>query len=75
MKKKKKIQRDNNRCKYSLFKIDIYFRECSLAVKIDKKGHTDRDLIFEKKRQKALEKILGCKVIRINTTNTKMVMI
>ena len=33
--------------------------------------HTDRDLIFEEKRQKALEKKLGCKFIRINTSNAK----
>ena len=42
-----------------------------LAVEIDEKGHTDRDLIFEEKRQKALEKKLGCKFIRINTSNAK----
>ena len=41
--------------KYLLFKIDIYFNECSLAVEIEKKG-VNRDLIFEVKRQKALEK-------------------
>ena len=27
-----------------------------LAVEIDEKGHTDRDLIFEQKMQEALEK-------------------
>ena len=48
-----------------LFRIDIYFTEYSLAVEIDEKGHTDRDLIFE---QKALEKKLNCKFIRINTS-------
>ena len=42
-----------------------------LAVEIDEKGHTDRDIIFEEKRQKALEKKLGCKFIRINTSNAK----
>ena len=52
----KKIQFDNNGCKYILFRIDIYFSECFLAVEIDEKGNTDRDLIFEEKRQKALEK-------------------
>ena len=52
----KKIQVDNNGGKYILFGIDIYFNECSLAVEIDEKGNTDRDLIFEEKRQKALEK-------------------
>ena len=67
----KKIQVDNNRCKYILFRTDVYFSEYSLAVEIDEKGHTDRDFIFEEKRQKALEKKLGCKFIRINTSNAK----
>ena len=67
----KKIQADKNGCKYILFRIDIYFSECFLAVEIDEKGHTDRDIIFEEKRQKALEKKLGCKFIRINTSNAK----
>ena len=53
---KKKIQVDNNGGKYILFRIDIYFNEFSLAVEIDEKGNTDRDFIFEEKRQKALEK-------------------
>ena len=42
-----------------------------LAVQIDEKGHTDRDLIFGEKRQEALEKKLGSKFIRINTGNAK----
>ena len=32
-----------------------------------KKKHARRDLIFEEKRQEALEKKLNCKFIRINT--------
>ena len=68
---KKKIQVYSNGCKYILFRIDIYFSEYSLAVEIDEKRHTDRDFIFEEKRQKALEKKLGCKFIRINTSNAK----
>ena len=64
----KHIQVDDNKHKYTLFKIDIYFSEYSLAVEIDKKG-VDRDLIFEIKKQKALEKTLNCKFIRINTNN------
>ena len=67
----KKIQVDNNGHKYILFIIDIYFSECSLAVEIDKKGHTERDFIFEEKRQKTLEKKFGCKFIRINTNNAQ----
>ena len=67
----KKIQVDNNGCKYILFRIDIYFSECFLAVEIDEKGHTDTDLIFEEKKQKVLEKKLSYKFIIINTSNAK----
>ena len=42
----KKIQVDNNDQEYILFRIDIYFTEYFLAVEIDEKGQTDRDLIF-----------------------------
>ena len=52
---KKEIQVDKNGGEYILFRIDIYFKFL-LAREIDEKGHTDRDLIFEEKRQKALEK-------------------
>ena len=65
-----KTQIDKNEHDY-IFRIDVYFTEYFLAVEIDEKGHTDRDLIFEEKRQKALEKKLGCKFIRINTSNAK----
>ena len=64
----KKIQVDENGCKYILYRIDVYFIEYLLAVEIDEKGHTNKDLIFEEKRQKVLEKRLGCKFIRINTS-------
>ena len=37
-------------------------------MEVDEKGNTDKDFIFEEKRQKALEKNLGCKFIRINTS-------
>ena len=64
----KKIQFDKNGQQYILFRIDIYFTKYCLAVEIDEKGHTDRDLIFEKKRQEALEKKRNCTFIRINTS-------
>ena len=54
-----------------MLRIDICFSECFLAVEIGEKGHTNRDIIFEEKRQKALEKKLGCKFIRISTSNAK----
>ena len=66
--RKKKIQTDENGHKYLLFRIDVYFTKYFLAVEIDEKGHTDRDLIFEEKRQKGLEKKLDCEFIRINTS-------
>ena len=65
----KKIQPDNNGHRYILFKIDIYFSEYCLPVTIDEKGFIVRDLIFEEKRQKLLEKKLDCKFITINANN------
>ena len=55
---KKKIQVNGNRCKFILFRIDAYFSERLLAAEIDGKGHTDRDLILEEKRQEASGKKL-----------------
>ena len=57
--------------------VNIYYLELIFilvsvfkAVEIDEKGHTDRDIIFEEKRQETLEKKLGFKFIRINTNAT-----
>ena len=65
----KKIQVDNNDQEYILFRIDIYFTGYFLAVETDEKGHTNRDLKFEEKRQEALEKKVNCTFIRINTSS------
>ena len=54
---------------YILFRIDVYFTKYLLAVEIDEKNHASRDLIFEDKRQEALEKKLNCDFIRINRSN------
>ena len=65
------MQVDKNGCKYILFRTDVYFTEYLLAVEIDQKTHVDRDLIFEEtksRKQEALDKKLGCKFIRINTS-------
>ena len=56
MKKKKKIDRNGH--EYIPFRINFYFSGYNLAVEVDEKGHTNRNLIFEKKRQEALEKML-----------------
>ena len=64
-----------NGIKYILFKSDVYFNKFFLAVEIDEKGYTDRDLIFEEKRQKALEKNLVVNLLELIQVMEKMVMI
>ena len=48
------------------YRIDAYFLKYKLAVEVDERGHHDRDLEAEIERQKALERELDCKFIRIN---------
>ena len=43
----KKMQADQNWCKYILFRINNYFSANFLAVEINEKGHTDRGIIFK----------------------------
>ena len=57
-----------NGCEYILFRTGVCFNEYLLAVESNERTHVDRDLIFEEKKQKALEKKHGCKFIRINTS-------
>ena len=52
-----------------LFRIDVYFIEDNVDVEVDEKGHVDRYLIFEMKRQEALEKTIDSKFITINTSS------
>ena len=44
--------------------VNIFYLELMLIF-------INSDLIFEEKRQEALEKKLGCKFIKINTSNAK----
>ena len=46
--------------------IDAYVLEHKLAIEIDEKIHKDRNIDQEIERQKAPEKVLDCKFIRIN---------
>ena len=48
------------------YKIDQYFREHKLAIEIDENGHSDINVDYEIKRQKAIEPELGCKFITID---------
>ena len=59
---------ENMQTQYNVsgYKIDLCFHDYRLAIQIDGKGHKDRNINDEIQRQKALEKELGCKFIRIN---------
>ena len=59
---------ENKQTQYSVlgYKIDLYFHDYKLAIEIDEKGHKDRNINHEIEKQKALEKELNCKFIRIN---------
>ena len=48
-----------------LYIINVYFSEFNLAVEVDEKGQTDRDLIFEKRDKKHK---FDSKFIMINTS-------
>ena len=67
----KKTQADKNGCKYILFRIDIYFSECFQQQKLMKKDILTEKLFLKKKDQKHQKKKLGCKFIKINTSNAK----
>ena len=62
---KEKIKVDKNGCKYILFRIDVYFTEYFLAIKIDEQNHEGRELIFEKKRQEALKKNMVARLLEL----------
>ena len=47
-------------------RIDLYFHDYKLAIKINENGLSNRNIHFEIKRQKAIEQELGCKFIRID---------
>ena len=55
---KEKIQANKNGREYMLFRIDVYFIEYLLAVEVDEKGHTDRDLTLRRKDKKHQKKNL-----------------
>ena len=59
---------ENMQTQYSVlgYRIDLCFHDYKLAKENDEKGHKDRNVDLEIQRQKALEKELGCKFIRID---------
>ena len=56
-------------CKHNIVcqvRIDLYFHDYKRAIKIDENGHSDGNIDYEIKRQKAIEHELGCEFIRID---------
>ena len=59
---------ENIQTQYSVlgYRIDLYFHEYKLAIKVDELGHSNRNINNQIERQKALEKELNCIFVRIN---------
>ena len=59
---------ENIQTQYSVlgYRIDLYFHEYKLAIKVDELGHANRNINNKIERQKALEKELNFVFIRIN---------
>ena len=64
---------ENMQTQYNVlgYRTDLYFHDYRLAIEVDEKGHTERNANDEIQKQKALEKELGCKFIRINPDEEK----
>ena len=62
------FKRENieTQCTVLNYRIDLYFHKYKLAIEIDELSHHDRNIDYEIKRQRALERELGCVFIRIN---------
>ena len=48
------------------YRIDLYFHDYKLTIKVDENGHSDRNIDYEIKRKKAIEQELGCTFIKID---------
>ena len=59
---------ENMQTQYSVlgYRINLYFHDYKLAIEVDEKDHKNRNINHEMQRQKALERKLSCKFIRIN---------
>ena len=52
--------------KYNVLGYRIDFHDYKLPIKVDENRHSDRNIDYEIKRQKAIEQELGCKFTRID---------
>ena len=62
------FERENMQTQYNVlsYRIELYFHDYKLTIEVDENGHSDRNIDYELKRQKAIEQELGCKYIRID---------
>ena len=48
------------------YRIDLYFHDYKLRIKINENRNRDRNIVYKIKRQKVIVQELGCKIIRID---------
>ena len=48
------------------YRIDLYFHDYKLTIKINETRNRDRNIVYKIKRQKVIVQELGCKIIRID---------
>ena len=54
------------------YRINLYFHDYKLAIKMDKNGHNDRNIDYEVKGQKPIQQDeLGCEFITSSNQLTK----
>ena len=53
-------------CNVLSYRIDLYFHDYNLAIETDENRHSDRNIDYEIKSQKAIEQELDCKFIWID---------
>ena len=60
------LEGENMQTQYNVlgYRIDLYFYDYNLEIETDENGHSDRNIDYEIKRQKAIEQELGYKFIR-----------
>ena len=66
---------ENMQTQYNVlcYRIDLYFHDYKVLIEIDENGHNGRNIDFEIKSQKAIEKELGCKFVRIDPDKEEFV--
>ena len=60
MKIKSSFEEENMQTQYNVlgYRIDLYYHDYKFAIEIDNNGHSNRNIDYEIKRQKAIEQEL-----------------